>query len=178
MWGGEAIEWRVLAVEDGRALLLTDWAVDAEPYNREWNGFDWAHCTLRRWLNGAFLWDAFSATERAVIAEAPAANDDSSGWDVPGESAARDRVFCLSTDDALRYFADDDARVCRPTRRARFRGAYVSNSGTCGWWLRFPGDGLVGGAPVVDPNGVIRMADYSAVHDGYTGVRPAIWLNL
>lgn len=175
-WGGEAISWRVLDVEGARALLLADRAVDGAPYNEELAGVTWSACTLRRWLNGPFLQGAFSAAERARIAEAQVANDDNPVYGTPGGPDTRDRVFCLSIGEVRRYLADDGARVCRPTRHARSNGAWKDGSRPCRWWLRSPGRNS-DDAAIVGSDGYVFG---SGVHvlDGDVGVRPALWLNL
>lgn len=61
--GLEPVEWTMLDVQDGWALLLSRYALDAKPYHeaREddtWKSYGvvyWDTCTLRAWLNGEFL---------------------------------------------------------------------------------------------------------------------------
>lgn len=53
--GAEAIEWRVLKVENGEALLISQYALDSQPYNEKYAVALWSECTLRTWLNTVFL---------------------------------------------------------------------------------------------------------------------------
>lgn len=63
--GPEPIEWRVLEVSDGSALIVSQYALDARAYNKERVRITWAECTLRGWLNGEFYATAFRRREGA-----------------------------------------------------------------------------------------------------------------
>jgi uncharacterized repeat protein (TIGR02543 family) len=52
--GAEDIEWLVLEKKDGKALLLSKYALVTKPYNEEDTDVTWESCTLRSWLNGEF----------------------------------------------------------------------------------------------------------------------------
>ena len=66
--GPEPIEWRVLEVSDGSALIVSEYALDARAYNKGWASVTWAECTLRGWLNGEFYATAFNEEEKGRIA--------------------------------------------------------------------------------------------------------------
>ena len=66
--GPEPIEWRVLEVSDGSALIVSQYALDARAYNKERVRITWAECTLRGWLNGEFYATAFNEEEKGRIA--------------------------------------------------------------------------------------------------------------
>ncbi|MBQ1413030.1 MAG: hypothetical protein IIY93_07560, partial [Clostridia bacterium] len=57
----QPLVWRVLAVENGRALLITDKLIDCVKYNEKWIGATWETCTLRKWMNEEFISKAFSS---------------------------------------------------------------------------------------------------------------------
>ena len=42
--GAEAIEWRVLKVENGEALLISQYALDSQPYNEKYAVALWSEC--------------------------------------------------------------------------------------------------------------------------------------
>ena len=65
--GPEPIEWRVLEVSDGSALIVSQYALDARAYNKERVRITWAECTLRGWLNGEFYDTAFSVDRKSVV---------------------------------------------------------------------------------------------------------------
>ena len=65
--GPEAIEWIVLDMQEGKALLLSKYGLDAIPYNTEYVNITWEQCTLRTWLNQDFLKTAFDEKEQSAI---------------------------------------------------------------------------------------------------------------
>jgi len=48
-------DWRVLDVENNKALLITEKIIEQRPYNVDWTDITWESCTLREYLNGEFL---------------------------------------------------------------------------------------------------------------------------
>ena len=65
--GAEPIEWIVLAAENGKALLISKYCLDAQPFDQSLKDKSWALCSLRRWLNGDFLQSAFSEEEQLML---------------------------------------------------------------------------------------------------------------
>ena len=53
--GKEEVEWLVLEVKDGKALIISKYALDCKPYNTGLTGATWETCTLRKWLNNNFI---------------------------------------------------------------------------------------------------------------------------
>ena len=53
--GAEPIEWSVLAKEDDRILVISQYALDCQPYNKKNESVIWETCSLRSWLNDIFL---------------------------------------------------------------------------------------------------------------------------
>jgi len=47
-------DWRVLAVENGKALLITQDVIELRSYHNEKVDVTWETCELRAYLNGAF----------------------------------------------------------------------------------------------------------------------------
>lgn len=173
------IEWRVLAVEDGKALVISEYGLDCKPYHSSHADVTWACCDLRGWLNGEFLDDAFDPSERAMIAEMTVRNPDNPKYESPGGSDTRDKVFLLSIDEAYCYFASDSERACRPTSYAFSNGVAINDSGACFWWLRSPGCSASWAAVVsnINGNGTVNSLGCSVDFD-YFAVRPAMWVNL
>lgn len=175
----EAIEWLVLEVKDGKALVISKYALDCKPYNTSYTDVTWETCTLRKWLNNDFINSAFSVDESAMIPTVTVSADKNPRYNLsisPG-NATQDQVFLLSITDAGRYFYFDSKRPCKPTDYAVANGAYVdSNSGNCHWWLRTPG-GYQSNAACVVSNGLIpKWGD--PVYDVNIAVRPALWIDL
>ena len=67
--GQEPIEGLVLDYDaaNHRVLLLSRYGLDAKPYNTAYVDITWEKCTLRTWLNGEFMDQAFSKTEQGAI---------------------------------------------------------------------------------------------------------------
>ena len=174
-YGGEAIEWQVLDVQENRALLLSKYGLDAKPYNTEYADITWERCSMRKWLNEEFLNAAFSAEERSKIIRVKISNPDNTTRKTEGGNDTDDQVFLLSIDEAEKYFATGDARKTEPTAHAKSSGVWTNDSGYCWWWLRSPGLYQNSAASVrsggdVDGNGYVDSDDRA--------VRPAFWLNL
>ena len=64
--GKEPIDWMVLTIEDNKALLISKYALDCQPFSTN-NGIVWDSSSLRRWLNSSFLNEAFTIEEQAII---------------------------------------------------------------------------------------------------------------
>ena len=58
--GQEKIEWLVLAKKDGKILVVSKYVLDFKQYNSDWVTSTWESCTLRKWMNGTFLKNAFT----------------------------------------------------------------------------------------------------------------------
>ena len=175
--GAEAIEWVVLAKEDGRALLLSKYALDCRPYSDAFDGVTWATCDLRSWLNGGFYEAAFSAGEQALVAESDLTNPDNEGYGTSGGADTQDRVFLLSIDEVGQYLPTDEERVCLPTAKAVANGVWTDvDTDACRWWLRSPGLASRSAADV-DPVGSVN-SDGWGVGSVADAVRPALWVNL
>lgn len=174
--GAEPIEWVVLAKEDGRALLLSKYALDSRSYNDDYEDVTWATCDLRSWLNGEFYEAAFSAGDQALVAESGLANPDNASWGTPGGADTQDRVFLLSIDEVEQYLPTYEERVCLPTAQAVANGARTYENGACDWWLRSPG-GVARRAAGVYSYGSVYSCGWNVDHGGYA-VRPALWVNL
>lgn len=163
--GKEDIEWIVLDVIDGKALVISKYALDAQPYNT-YKNIDciWESCSLRKWLNSTFVNDAFSDNEKAMIATVTIEVQGVYGIDFVQE----DQVFLLSVEEINEYFGSDRARRCKPTAyvQANGRGSY--------WWLRTP-DKYPGYVTYVTSGGSIAEGSYD---NSVLGVRPALWIYL
>lgn len=181
--GKEEIEWKVLAKEDNRALLISDKALDCKQYNTSFDPVTWENCSLRKWLNGTFLNNALSAEEQALIQSTTVAADKNPDYSTDPGNATTDKVFLLSITEAEKYFDSNKARRCAPTAYAIAQGAYTDDSyktadgDACCWWrLRSPG-GDQSYAANVYTGGAVYSHGINVDYDR-DGVRPAIWVNL
>lgn len=174
--GKEDVEWLVLEVKDGKALVISKYALDYKPYNTSYTDVTWETCTLRKWLSNDFLGSAFSTEEKAMIPTVAVSADKNPDYSTNPGNATQDQVFLLSITEFNKYFSSDSARQCKPTDYAVANGAWESDSGNCWWWLRSPGYDQRNAAYVLYDGDVNEIG--GTVHDGFTAVRPALWIDL
>ena len=171
------IEWLVLDVQENKALLISRYGLDCQPYNSNREDITWEKCTLRTWLNDAFLNKAFTIAEQAAILTSVVDNSEAQGYSeyntVAGEYTL-DKIFLLSYAEAWKYFSNDSARQCMPTEYITAQKEHQIFNGYCWWWLRSPGDSQDAAAAVFS-NG---SRDHNAVSQSHVAVRPAMWIDL
>ena len=186
------IEWRVLARDGNKALLISRYGLDVQPYNSEKTDVTWETCTLRTWLNNTFFNKAFTSAEQATILTTTVYNfwtEGNTEWESGGGNTTQDRIFLLSYEEANQYLQvkyrqgiGDNNRASRvtPTEYALARGAYTQDYKTpegadAGWWwLRSPGREQRHAA-IVSHNGFLS---YSVVSSTSGLIRPAVWINI
>lgn len=78
--GTEPIEWLVLDIQDGKALLISQYALDCKPYHTIDRTVTWETCTLRNWLNTSFYNEAFLTAEQAKIATVTVSADENPSY--------------------------------------------------------------------------------------------------
>jgi hypothetical protein len=158
--------WRVLDVQGGKALVISEDVLDERPYHKYNEDITWTECHLRAYLNGEF-YNSLSADIKARIVETQVVNDDNLEYGTPGGADTTDKIFLLSIEEAERYFADDNARI-----------AYtIDGSRRLDWWLRSPGY-YRDNAACVSYDGRIDVYGEEANYYGNSKVRPAFWINL
>ena len=102
--GPEEIEWEVLDIRDGKALLLSKYTLDCQPYSSYLDKGTWEECSLREWLNDEFLNSAFSPAEQGIINITELKNEDNPIYQTSGGADTEDQVFLLSLQDVENYF--------------------------------------------------------------------------
>lgn len=180
--GAEPIAWRVLDVQDGKALLISLYALDSQPYNRTYGSITWEECTLRNWLNSTFIETAFTEKEKAAILMTEVDNStyqNNPEWHAKVGNNTEDKIFLLSYADVDRYFDNYEDRICTPTDYAVSQGADVrtlddGKTDAGWWWLRSPGE-TSSQASFVNVDGTRYT---NRVGNGYLAVRPALWIDL
>lgn len=154
----DPILWRVLTVQNGLALLLSEKVLDAHRYDtssKNWEGSD-----LKTWLNNDFISTAFSPKERASIVD----------------STERGKVFPLLEDDLKKSeygFTSNETDLTRsaiPTEHALGK-AVDSRNGKSIYYTRTPGDG--DNIVAVTSKGILSLA---GIERDDLGIRPAIWI--
>lgn len=183
--GKENIEWLILDVQDGKALLISKFALDCKPYNAKLETVTWETCSIRKWLNNDFLHSAFSDEENSIIStvKVPAHKNPESESNPqinmdPGVETY-DKVFLMSIEEFDKYLDNFDAAACRPTQHAIANGVWESDYGddNCCWWLRTPGGLGQDYAAYVIHTGV-QLSHGQSVECSCYGIRPALWIDL
>lgn len=133
--GKENIKWQVLKVEDDKALIVSEYALDMAKSN-----------TALSWPCSHFFEVAFSEEEKAIICE---------------KGTSKEKVFLLSTDDIKLL----DTMECKATDYAIYRGAFESEKGTSYWWVRTATDRKYGfsyvdaDGNIVDCDGILYASN-------------------
>lgn len=143
--GPEPIEWIVLAQEDGRALLLSRYALDVVPFSDFSSGLTWEKCTLRAWLNGTFLNAAFTEADRGFLLSTSVPNNKEQGppaYSLISQHDTVDVFFCLSYAETKAYIPDENMRRAEPSLYAIGKGAKCGDAEGqfTEWWIRSPDD--------------------------------------
>ena len=158
---GAPIRWRVVDISGRMRMLLAEDVVLERAYNERRVDSWWQSVTLRKYLNGPFLQEAFSPEERRMILNTRRTNECNEQFYTNGGSVTMDKVFVLSKRELDAYLpeGEDDGRAL---------GKW--------WWLRTPGDNLLA-VTAVDADGSVYM---HGINVNYTngGVRPAMWILL
>ncbi len=197
------IEWLVLDVKDGKALLLSKYIMESMPYHEREEEVSWADCTLREWLNGTFYETAFSEEEQARIATTLLENI-WNPWNTSAEyEYTEDKVFLPSIEDMLcgeydytvtypettayrfdGYFRTDRERMARCTKALTEKTEYSTGLSTARYWLRTSSQLVTKvskyefyhDVATIYPDGSFGIGDTLVNDNG--GVRPAIWVEL
>ena len=170
--GKEAIEWIVLDIQDGRALVISKYALDCQKYHTYYENVTWETCSLRQWLNDDFINAAFSEDEQTMIPTVTVPSD--------YYNATQDQIFLLSVEEANQYFSSNLERACKITDYTRMQGAYTSSTSAagvcCRWFLRSTGSSQTRVALVTSDGSISQSGNY--VNYENDAVRPALWIDL
>lgn len=180
------IEWVVLEYDskNNRALLISRYGLDVQPYHTEEVIVTWEQCSLRAWLNSDFYNRAFNTEEKRAVLITNVDNGNGSGmWDYGGNNT-QDKVFLLSFAEAVKYYdvqyshiSDTNKSEAAPTEYAIKRGdknrVYREIPVGRPWWLRSPG--VLYQALAVSEKGSVNCTN---VNNNSIYVRPAFWIDL
>jgi len=186
------LDWRVLDVQDGKALVLSEKVV-----SKTWYYPDtyvplktWEESSLRLYLNEEFFDSVFSAEEKERILKTSVANNDNPWYDTTGGNDTEDKVFVLSLEEVLHYTGSIDE--LKNVRKATYfisdqhnaqRVAETPDGDAAWWWLRTTGayeylcHVNFSHATVVLANGSVSVFG-DMVGNEFGGVRPAMWITL
>lgn len=200
----EPISWTILSenTTDGTALILCDMIIDSQEYYITDSGTrtidgktvypnNYAHSTIRKWLNETFYNTAFSELQQQIILTTTVDNSAASTGYSSNSYACentQDKIFLLSAQEvrntaygfASSTSTNDTARIKKTTDYAQAQGAYTSTStdyaGNGRWWLRSPNYYNSNAARDVNFDGYVNRSDRA--NDTSYGVVPALWIQL
>lgn len=180
-------DWKVLGIQDDRALIITDRIIERRLYHEENMDITWADCDLREYLNGE-LYNSFNENDKERIIKVTNQNLDNRWFGTNGGVDTQDFIFLLSVEEVAEYFGDSgqiNADVIEfdgglddeynSERIAKELGKHY----TWFWVLRSPGR-LASRSLIVDAAGRVNSVGREVRNSSsdVTGVRPALWLSL
>ena len=170
--GKEDIEWIVVKKDGNSILVVSKYVLDIKMYNETLEDVTWETCSLRKWLNGQFIQDAFSKEDRNMIIFSSVASEHNPRYpSSPGKDTI-DQVFILSYKEANNYlYSARSGLLTEHMQQRTANGKLFANR----WWLRTQGI-INTRAIVVDEDGSIDAAGIIINEPG--GVRPAMWIDL
>ncbi|MCI5858309.1 MAG: DUF6273 domain-containing protein [Blautia sp.] len=198
---GEAIEWRVLDKNGDEVLLLSEYGLDAQPFDTSDESYVlWKDSTIRKWLNDDFYNSAFSEDEKKNIVLSSSKGFEKNNVSIYVESKkpylylereTEDKIFLLSFTEMCEYLVKNTERgyydpdcgydelLCYPTEYTEQHLHRVLKPDTCGWWLCNPVYDDRGGDDTFTEIEVISAFGQheTDVKDSKSyAVRPAMWV--
>lgn len=184
----EPIEWRILNVEKGKALIIANLILDCQQYcycenhygfthNGAWSDArDYYLSEIRIFLNDHFLSSAFNAAQKGIIETQTATISRGTGTN---PYIYEDKVMLLSKTKAIEYMNSAYSKTCQGTDYAKVQGARVdSKTGNSNWTLygldSYPYSDAGQYTDYVDVNG---SYDYGGAFTT-RGIRPICYINL
>jgi len=178
--GLEPIEWKVLDIEDGKALIISEKVLDCRVYNIEAKKITWEESDMREWLNDIFYNASFTEEEKERILKTTVVDRENVAKNVDPGNNTEDKIFLLDYTEVLNYFSFDTDRITVQTDYAIMHGAssYSDNL----WVLRTPGHtGMF--VMTIEDDGDLSGDGQGFFDDGEliynkVPVRPALWIEL
>lgn len=159
----QPLKWKVLAKENGAALLITEKNIMGQQYNTNWSVYQtgtWEESYLRELLNEGFLNVAF--TEKELM-------------QIQGGPETEDKAFLLSIDEVEKYMDTEESRKSEPTEYAAGQIAFNFGSGERYWLLRTMANGKWDSVAVSNESGEIDATGSRPTFSN-SDIRPAIWV--
>jgi len=201
------IRWRILDMQEDKALLLADRMPDCMPFHEADESVTWGESTLRSWLNGydasenlqgkdftgnGFLDRAFTSDEREAILLTRCGNLANQDYGTDSGEDTEDHLFILSNAEVFESEAagrygfhagrdyDDPAKRFTSTLYAKYNGAWwspVKEYAGNSFWFMRTSG--------YTPQSVTYICDFGYIYSKGTlvtcsdaGVLPAMWIDL
>ena len=165
-----SLEWIVVSEEENRVLLLSRYAIASlqfeEGHHENPVSLNWQDCSLRQWLNNAFLNAAFSSEDQQFILTSEIDSYDVDWISRRTDYTTYDKIFLLNREEFLLLDNAD--------RKAKLIGEEKSTD----WWLRNGAyDNYIN---YVKSDGTLYSYSSRELKEktagGWSGVRPAMWV--
>ena len=150
-------DWKVLDDRDGTLLVISEKILEKKGYHENYWTTTWEGSVIRKYLNGPFYDETFTAEEKERIVTSNIATK-GNDFDRAGGDDTEDKIFLLSDEEAMLHLGGENARI-----------ACTGEGDAWWWWLRDAGRGC--GAFTVEETGGISARGYAFI-DG--GIRPAM----
>lgn len=172
------IEWRVLDIAEGMALIISEQNLEGRPYHNSNVDITWVDCDVRDYLNDEF-YNSFSSDDRAKINTVTNKCPDNPWHGTVGGVDTQDKIFTLCLEEVIKYFGDSGKLQDNKSGGVDFNDQYNRNRSSNTWWfLRSPGR-KGNDVAYINYDGRVSVAGYYVDYSDYGGgVRPAMWVNL
>ena len=176
----EQIEWDVLKIENGNAMLISNKVINSQVYDVN-DKNNYKESRIREWLNSTFYNEAFSEAQKSLIIETEVDNSAATTNSDTNQYACdntNDKVYLLSYQEANTFYSSNNERMSVATDYARCEGVncYGLNDRNYGYWqLRSPGSEHGDEAWGVIGAGVFNLP-YTCASN--VGTRPVIWVKV
>lgn len=174
----EPIKWRVLSVEDSKAILLSDQILDTQKYNQKAYRVTWQESSMRSWLNGydatknsgqesyetnGFAAMAFTAEEKNQI-------------ETVSRQSAQDKVYLLDAAEVAKDSYGLGMETARVVGSSQYAQAMGATADKVSWWTASSGNTELSEV-FVKEDGSLHKKGYSVSYAGI-GVRVAMTLDV
>jgi hypothetical protein len=189
-------EWKVLAVEKEKVLLITKDIIEQRPYHNKKGDVTWEISEIRSYLNGEF-YHSFDEEDQKRIVPVVNKNMDNEWYKTSGGKDTTDYIFLLSIEEVTcKYFGDSSRLLYQPGKNQRYwmqrkdsnniyrRARFMDYRWW--WWLRSPGRVnrtavyvWPGGNIGIQGNGTFKYGSqdtHPQTLNNSGGVRPALWI--
>lgn len=163
-YADQPILWRILGIQNGRALLLSEYILDTLPFDADSNA--WECSDLKAWLNGTFYWCAFSQTERYAIQY----NGSVGRVFIPSDAELCKAEYGFQTN---KYFKDPN-RSAEGTAYAYSHNLWHPNSGSHSNYFARSNPNSTN-VDLIASSGKMVLAKITRDN---VGVRPAVWVDI
>lgn len=160
--------WRVLEVNNDKALIISEYCLEARAFHDAYEEVTWESSAVREWLNDTYYNIAFNDNEKDVISSTVIFSEDNPIYGTSGGNNTSDKIFLLSINQVHKYFANEKASMAT-------YGKEYDNMEAC-WLVRNPGNSSTS-ICYVGKNGEIDTFGRN-VCDVSVSVRPAMWISL